>query len=436
MKKRSHFLLLFLLFGLFACSTGGTLVPTETTQAQPTFTQTKPFATETPDVMPTVTAAPTETMLPTTNPATALAEAHLTIKCLDISPDLPENAGLSGQVFLSGFFVNGKGYSGPDSKIDLRTGTLIQRNVPENTRFGGYKVSPDGKRLAYWKILYSTDKKQVARSIVIEDYEGKILKDVPADLETWDTVYWLDNDRVVIGMYGQPYALNPFTGKKFGFSEWYSQSPGGLKTISVWDVNGVFDSQLSRLFYIQEDDTLLLWDLQTKEVLARLEPHGKYPPFDRPKWSWNNKEVVVGYTLTAATNSGEELFSVSRDGIVTQLTELGKYYVQVRISKISWSPDGRKVAFFFRDLSEENSSSQLAILDRETLQVTNYCDLSGLMFTRPDVEPVWSPDSKKLLIGRMESDLSTVSTVLVDISNEYAVRLAENLVPAGWMVAP
>jgi Tol biopolymer transport system component len=320
-----------------------------------------------------------------------------------------------------------------DLEMDLKTRTLTSIIWPKNTQIGGYTVSPDGKRIAYWKILYSNEKRQIARSIIIEDANGNILKELSGDVETWKTFYWLDNQRIVIGMDGQPYVLNPFTGEGYDLSKWYAQSPGGLKTIPVWDVNGIFDSQLSRLFYIQEDDTLLLWDLKIHQILVRINPNSSFSSDDQPKWAWDDSEIVLG-RASGAENQGEELFSVSRDGKINQLTELSKEYHQVAILKFNWSPNGQNIAFFFRDKSKENNVSQFAVLNRKTLKIINFCNLSGFM--QPNVEPVWSPDGNKLLIGRLEADSKTYKTVLLDLSNETAAILTENRIPAGWMVAP
>jgi dipeptidyl aminopeptidase/acylaminoacyl peptidase len=366
---------------------------------------------------------------------TSLAPSPWITNCLEILPALPDNAELTGQVILEGGFVVGKGITGAPSKLDVATMILMPIQTPENTIQGGYQVSPNHRQVASWKSYFDANGKKTSVSVVIENNAGIKLTEVPGDIETWDTFYWLDNERIVIGAYGQPNVLNPFTGEFYGLSKWYAQSPGGLHIIPLWDVNGVFDSQLSRIFYIQEGLTMLLWDMQSQKILAQLEPYSKYISGDQPQWSWDDKEIVFGYV--SATNMGEELFSISRDGEMSQLTALGQYYSQVRISKFSWSPDGRNIAFFFKDKSKDGSQYQLAVLNKETLQVTNYCNLGGFMDPKKEnVRPIWSPDGTKLLIGRLEADQTTFKTILVDLSDEYAVQLAENLVPVGWMKSP
>lgn len=409
-------------------------IPSETLQAQSTASEAKLLATATLGITPS-NPSPTETMLPNGTSEASLAKAHLTIKCLDISPALPENADLSGTVFLIREFINGKGYSaGSDVKVNLQTKTVTEITTPKNKSQGGYLVSPNGEQLAYFDFHYGANGNLDALNLIIENMNGKVLAKIPGNVDAWDTFYWLDNRRIVIGAGGQPTVYDPFTGERYGMEQWYAQSPGGLKTIPVWGVNGVFDSKLERLFYLQEDGTMLLWDLDQKQILTKIDSNGKYDPVDQPKWAWDDSQIVLAFTPLDSINSGDELFSVSRSGQITQLTQLGKYYSKVAITKFSWSPDGHLIAFFFIDMSKKNNPEQFAILDLATLRVTNYCNLGGVM--NPNVEPVWSPDGTKVLVGRLESDQTTFKTILVDISDEYAAQLAENLVPAGWMVAP
>jgi hypothetical protein len=351
---------------------------------------------------------------------------------LEILPVLPNNAEFTGQVFLEGEFVVGKGLTGAPSRLDLATMVLQPIKTPENTIQGGYQVSPNRQQVASWKSYFDANEHKTSVSVVIEDNTGKTLAEVPGDLEAWDAFYWLDNERIVIGTYSQPYVLNPFTGEAFDISEWYAQSPGGLHIGPVWETNGVFDKKLNLLFYIQEGLKMLLWDIEKQQILATLQPQVSYVPGDRPKWAWDDSQLVIGYKMSK--NASDELFSISRDGQLIQLTELGKYYPRVRISKLNWSPDGQQIAFFFKDYSNQENPWQLAILYIKTHEVTNYCGLAGWM--RPPVEPIWSPDGNQLLIGRAEMDEVAYSTILIDLSQGYAAKLADNLVPSGWMVAP
>jgi hypothetical protein len=431
-------LFLFLAFSLAACSIRmGTPIPSKTLQGQPTFTEAKSFATETSGV-PLTVPSPTRTALPTVTSEASLVEAHLTIKCLDISPALPENADLSGKLILFREFINGKGFTANgDAIMDLQTRTL----TPIEEGVVSISVSPDRERLAYFYAHHGADGKRDAVTLIIKNMDGKVLAKVPGDVDNWDGFYWLDNKRVVITLYNQPLVLNPFTREHYDLSKWYAQSPGGLKTIPVWEVNGVFDAQLSRLFYLQEDDTMLLWDLKSRKILAKLTPtitYGPkgtttYRPADQPKWLWDDSQIILSYSPSDTPNPSDEFYGVTREGQINQLTHLSKYYPKVAIENFSLSPDGRLVAFFFTDLSNKNNLEQLAILDLATAKVTNYCNPSGSTLIAR--RPVWSPDGQKLLIEGIESDQS-VKTILVDIANEYAAPLVENLVPIDWMKAP
>jgi hypothetical protein len=87
-------------------------------------------------------------------------------------------------------------------------------------------------------------------------------------------------------------------------------------------------------------------------------------------------------------------------------------------------------------------------LDIETREVTNYC-LPGETFRNdPGLKdnnyrtyyvdtPVWSPDSTQLIIVQRDpEDRSIRWNVLVDLQNEIAIKIGEELQPVGWMVSP
>ena len=315
--------------------------------------------------------------------------------------------------------------------MDLRTGILEKITPPPHMIYGGFKLSPNGEHLAFWKSNLDADGKSVDLWLVVENADGKVMVEVPGNLQIWDTYYWLDNERVVIGLYGDPYVLNPFTSDDYGLGKWYSQSPGGIKTIPVWNVNGIFDSQLSRIFYIQEDGTMLLWDLTQKQILTKFTPPGKFDPVGQPKWNRDDSKIFLAFTPFDSKNTGDEFFSITRNGQVTQLTQLWKHYSNVVISNFSLSPDGSRIAFYFSDVNDKDNSEQFAILDLQTHKVINYCNLSGFALTA--AEPVWSPDGKMLLIENLEADSKTYNTILVDITKEFAGKLIENLIPVGWM---
>jgi len=183
------------------------------------------------------------------------------------------------------------------------------------------------------------------------------------------------------------------------------------------------------------------------------------PPFSAARWSPDGKQFAVAPALfpevappsphgkfhPASNELLEELYSVDRDGKITQLTHLLDDYPRVYIDNFRWSPDGRSIAFWFSswqddiDLSDDPIGNRyLALLDTTTGRVTNTCihgenDASIGISKYP--APIWSPDGKQVVVQSQISEES-FQTVLVDIQQNRAFKIGEDLAPMGWMIAP
>lgn len=398
-----------------------------------------------PEGAPTVTNTPVptieETVTPTSTPeATPRAQLHEV--CLEILPSLPDDAGLSGQVVLRGEVIAGRGYVGIDSKLDLATGTLIPIEKPENDLLWQIHVSPDRTRLAYGVASYSVDSRKLAEWITIEDSAGHTITKIPLEIDLMDGFYWLDNQRIVIGINHLPRIFNITTGETISSSSWFSRSPGGFLIEHIfWDAYGIFDSQLELLLYVQYDRTMLLWDVENDQTLLDLhnEDNGfRIAGSAQPKWAGDDSQVVLSLS-DDYSSPGYELFRLDRSGRLERLTYLGDLYDHVIIQEFSWSPDNRQIAFVYSYKNNSGggakwSETQLAVLDLETLEITNYCGLPGWLAWTDG--PIWSMDGEQLLIGRVEADYEIRSTILVDLRRGYAAVIAEEVFPAGWMAAP
>jgi len=329
-------------------------------------------------------------------------------------------------------------YSGSNIWLDLETGRITPIVNPENIDRGGYIASPNGQRLGYWEITLGGDGSYSAMSFVVADPTGQVLNKVPGDVEHWDAFYWLDNDQVVIGFYIEPMILDPISGEAFNTTEWYAQSPGGMLEISfkTWEANGSFDSWRTRILYIMYDLSMVLWDLEAEQIVAtdppvKIKANLFHIPLSRPKWSPDNVQVVFAYPVSEESPLEQELYSLSRDGVLSRLTYLNEYYSQVEIKHFSWSPDGRYIAFFFEDLSEPDPVEQFAVLDITTLEIKGYCNVSGKASASPD--PVWSPYGNMVLVSQVENE-TTQNTILIDIVHDVAVLIAEGVIPGAWLV--
>jgi Tol biopolymer transport system component len=129
----------------------------------------------------------------------------------------------------------------------------------------------------------------------------------------------------------------------------------------------------------------------------------------------------------------DEIFIVENDGQVRQLTHLYDTFGMIlTIDSISWSPDGKKIAFWLHD---GQGNLTLMVANSLTGEVKNYCILNATVTRFPiDVSaPIWSPDGKYLLVeNRYTADKSKL--LVVDLLNNIAFPIAEMQNAVGWML--
>jgi WD40 repeat protein len=364
----------------------------------PTFLPTtKPStATRTPTVKPTDLPSIT----PTVPPA-----ARLDFQCLEeIVPDLPMAGTYTGTVVLGGY-TDTLSY-----QLDLYTWIMKPLVEEHDEKSLGETVSPDRKWLAYEP--YTTNEFIVT---TINGEEDSI--HIPRE-DNWEYLKgWLDNQNLQIyiegGLIGADWwhvSYNPSLTRAV-----YPSHPG------IVNANGQYGE-------------IILWDMQTNQAITSLSSKNN-PYGGEPVWSPIGDEFIM--TLQDIDLSKDtlfdELYLVSQDGQQTRISNLSVYYTKLlAIKKYRLSPDASRIAFWLRyGWVEYFDKNQLAILDLETLQVTNYC-IDGAM---GDNYPVWSPDGRQLIVeGRIDKD--HIGTILVDLDKKIAFRIAGYFRPVGWMVSP
>ncbi len=383
-------------------------------------------------ILPTKFAVSTNEAIATPNPFSA----RLVIKCLEIHPIVDTNFRFHGRVVLEKpAGIKFKESTGEDSLLDLATGETIRIKVPDGRDYLGYQVSPDGSKVAYFEDQMDNQSVITMRWLVVADNRLQTLAKISAKTydRFFDAFYWLDNEHIVFTIDAQTVVVNPYTGKQiFSLDDWFPKSPGGLADYpeTGWIANALPDADLHRLFYVQDDRTLILMIVDSGKILQHLPSNSNYLS-SQPKWSPDYSSLVFSLLTTYKY---PELFSLSRDGELERLTFLTNYYSMIRLANFSISPQNRSIAFYFYDLTELTPQhAQLAIYDSKTGLVTNYCHLGG--YENFPFDPIWSPNGDQLLIGRLEPDGKTWNTVVIDLDKEYAAVLYKGLIPAGWMTS-
>jgi len=390
------------------------------------------------------------------------SDAHIKIQCLVVESALPPSVTSSGTLVLDSRVDDGYGrYKNLDTYfMDMAARSSIQV-VKSRENLADFAVSPDRRWIAYSQNLSDVNQKNPILNLVIAMGDNQVIKVLPWE-EDWQSYNWLDNQQIVIVAYSQAnrdvfarldsisfLLLNPFTGERKNlprdFPNMYDLPP-----LPNWDgwVETVYSPSMTRAVYLKGDVSgplyYVLWDPQQSKEVSNVQIIGDLDAI--PRWSPNGERFAFAPSLFLNKDRypSYELFSVDTNGKMTQLTHLADYYPRVYIDDLSWSPDGRYIAFWYSSWQDTTISfdvlgnRNLAVLDTTTGWVTDYCingedDASiGLRIYPP---PLWSPDNNQVVVQSQVSK-NSFQTVLVDIEENRAFRIAEDLEPVGWLTAP
>ncbi len=410
----------------------------------------------TPVAIASITPTEIIASTPTVAPSTIVAN------CLNIGPDFSVKLESEGTLIFRREVNRGNGlvryviYG-----MDLETKELVKIPQPNENAFG-ISVSPNSKLMAYLDLSSEN-----GWNLVIATSSGEQIKIIPWEREWAGIVAWLDDQNLAIGTiveknehednaaaaFSTFMILNPFTGERQmlypNFPNIYNYYP----LINRWSGWGetAYDPTLSRVVYFQSEPAgagpfqYVLWDIEQNESLASFEVF--FEANSIPRWSPDGEKFIFAWSPLAPDMQGTwpayELYSVSREGQITQLTNLTAQYHWTYIDDYNWSPNNRYIAFWFSQWSDEKpdfslrSSRYLAILDTENNMVTDYCipgDFDATNGSRRVPPPIWSPDSKSIVIQNQYSDTDS-RVILINIEQNTAVIIGENMKPEGWMLS-
>jgi WD40-like Beta Propeller Repeat len=427
--------------------------PTKTTNSLITFT---PLITTTNTITPTVLAAAipthttatktpalTQTSTATTTPRVPI-ETRMQFDCLEITSTRIDEIDDGRRVVFRDYG------SGPRPVYLLNPITNEKKEFAtvENQYPDDISISPNGHWLAY-TIFDSNDQDTIpSKSLVVVNPTGQEIALVSG--KDWMEVSrWLDNERLLVKhnptnpITPQITGLtmvNPFTGEQKELSTDFPDLWALGVMYEWWKLTEtVFDPNLTRVIYpmMTNDGTdIVLENYTNHKIITRLSPAA---PTMIPIWSIDGSKFIIANTLGDERSNQYplfELFNVTRDGEITQLTNFMSYYTRTYITNYRWSPDGRYIVFSLEGWRDdaENADSSWAVLDTQTKEITNYCLAPyKSLFTGP----FWSPDSREFIVevaDRNSADKSQL--ILVNIMNNSAVQVAENVIPYGWMTSP
>jgi dipeptidyl aminopeptidase/acylaminoacyl peptidase len=374
------------------------------------------------------------TTQPANTPSLTLTQVLLPIKtvnqkCLPVESVLLPSFLAEGIVFLA----NDTFSPAYGTLITLSSGDsppLFLSNLPP-LDFGN--TSPNGEWLAY----HHPPDDQLGSTLVIVSADGQINSTVPWSND-WQNRYpqWLDNERLIFKnpQFGSVAfsIINPFTFQRqertLDLPDLFSEDPDPSSQDIAW--GAVPDSTLTRAAYLRRRVdpvtdwyNLVLWDLETGKELWVLNKGTT--KFTEPVWSSDGTQLAAVALNQMEDNYDRlELYIVSRDGKVQQWIDIKGYYPNINYGKLSWSPNGRYIAFTMKE-----GDRPLLILDTLQKVVLDYCIPGGA--SQSNV--IWSPDSTQLILPRQSEPF-----IVIDLERGAAAQIVQdaNFRPVGWLVNP
>ena len=176
-----------------------------------------------------------------------------------------------------------------------------------------------------------------------------------------------------------------------------------------------------------------LWDMESENILATLPV--ELSETSIPQWSPDGSRILISGLVSRAGEEssswrGQDLFTIDTNGNITQLTHFTDYYPgTITIDKYMWSPDGKDIAFWLQ--TKQMNNPQLVTLNLASGKAINHC--IDALPSHAASRPIWSTSGRYLVIERQESVDTISQTMLLDLSQNTAVKIGEGINVVGWM---
>jgi len=282
---------------------------------------------------------------------------------------------------------------------------------------GGFcSYSPDGKKLAYNRVFrefrtWKYYKGGMADDIWIYDFDTKQVQNITNNINQdifpmWngDNIYYLsDRDRTM-----NLFAYNTVSGET-------------RKVTNYTDYDIKFPSLGDKAIIFERGGLLYTFDLQTENIkqipviIADDLANGRNEMKDASKEinsfavSPDGKRIVLG--------ARGDIFTLpAENGITLNLTETSG----VHDRNVEWSPDGKYISF----ISDMTGEDEIYIMNQDGTELPVQLTFNSDTYK---YNPVWSPDSKKLLwsdkkLRLQYLDIETKKVTLIDQALDWEMR--------------
>jgi hypothetical protein len=348
-------------------------------------------------------------------------QSNIVRECLEISTDLNKLNGKNyGKIIFDRDSITPILHNKLEAPYLYELGTNQKKNIDPpkvdatlayNIADNSFFVSPDRTSFVYH--IFNDENNDDL--LVVADRNGETLATHligPFQIESWE------RNGVIFSNYAGVSYFNPYTVETKGLRDDF---PNRYQPIDIG--RGLYgevhyDPSLTKALYFaresQSDQVhyyIAIWDTLNEKEIARYLILPLMDRYSLVDWSLDGQEAIF---------FDGSLVSLHINGEVETLLANGS-------PSFALSPDGKKLAFWLTDQDWKNWS--LSVFDRETKTITDYC-IKSVYF--PAYPPLWSPDSQNLVIYPSD-DLDNTEAILIDREQNFAVRIAENAKPVGWL---
>ena len=268
-------------------------------------------------------------------------------------------------------------------------------------RISSPRLSPDGKHILYSVTYTSIEQNRSCSNLFICNADGSDSRQLTRDTESIDNAVWCGHgDRIAFIQNGQIFSASVRKrhsgwklGKKTQLSDIkegireFSLSPDGKRIIYVKSVKGSVKSPADIYRDLDKADAICADDLMYRhwDHWAREIPH----TFVSAVGSYEGK-CITEASSTDILGKDEALYELPAEPFSG-------------IEQLSWSPDGRFIAYSCKKLSGKayafSTDSEIYIFDTGTGHSAVIPTGGGY-----DMSPVWSPDGTSICWISMERD--------------------------------
>jgi hypothetical protein len=366
-------------------------------------------------------------------------------KDLDIETNL-ETFDLSGRIVLRGSVYNFV-YQYPSYIWDLDENIKLPLTINNDQTINMFSISPDRELIAL-KIVSTPINRPILR---IVNYSGEQVSNQDITDKDWFfLIGWYDNENVLFSrtirennlrLPGPIVIYNPFTEEvtqelsiaNFPDAATWVPFTAGWGWGEFTEAMAVYSPGYRFVVYYQDSMEITLRDILKKDTITTLNPGWDTGP---PRWISNGEALIIDMFTNQEEylkgNYCEELFRVNIDGSVEQLTYLTNTFDEVNIKSFRISPDNRYIAFWL-NTNSTIKEYKLALFDIQAKEVWIYDNI--LIPISESYAPVWSPSSNQIMVFGIEGEQGKERnrTILIDLEEYYAIELALDVLPVGWI---